>query len=132
MHARAKPSHRWIVWMTALVFLMAALAPTVSRWMSATSPIPLALQEVCVSRGVGPSVIVHKPHPAGAPATLDHCPLCVLQGDQLGLPPAQLATLAVNTLTDEAPALFLHAPRTLSIWAAAQARAPPAAQTTRA
>lgn len=128
MHARRIPHQHWIVWVTALVVLMAALAPTVSRWLALALTGPLALQEVCVSRGVGPSVIMlkSKAAPAGNHVLLDHCPLCVLQADHLGLPPTHLAVLPVSGLRDQAPALFLHAPRTLSIWAAAQARAPPA------
>lgn len=128
MHARRIPHQRWIIWVTALVVLMAALAPTVSRWLASTQTGPLALQEVCVSRGVGPSVIMLKAKgtPAGDHVLLDHCPLCVLQTDHLGLPPAPLALLPAPGLRDSVPALFLHAPRTLSVWAAAQARAPPA------
>lgn len=128
MHARRIPHQHWIAWVTTLVVLMAALAPTVSRWLAVTQTGPLALQEVCVSRGTGPSVIMlkSKAAPAGDHVPLDHCPLCVLQADHPGLPPAHLAVLPFNGLRDEAPALFLHAPRTLSIWAAAQARAPPA------
>ncbi len=128
MHAHRIPHQRWIVWVTALVVLMAALAPTVSRWLASTQTGPLTLQEVCVSRGAGPSVIMLKARgtPAGEHVLLDHCPLCMLQADHLGLPPTQQALLPASGLRDEVPALFLHAPRTLSIWAAAQARAPPA------
>lgn len=130
MQARHIAPHRWIIWMTAMVVLMAALAPTVSRWLASTQSGPLALQEVCVSRGAGPSVIMLKAKgtPAGEHVLLDHCPMCVLQADHLGLPPASLALLPISTASDEAPTLFLHAPRTLAVWAAAQARAPPAVQ----
>ncbi len=128
MHARRTPHQRWIIWVTALVVLMAALAPTVSRWLASTQTGPLALQEICVSRSAGPSVILLKAKtaPAGDHVLLDHCPLCVLQADQHGLPPTQQAMLPASSLRHEVPALFLHAPRTLAIWAAAQARAPPA------
>lgn len=128
MLARRTSHPRWIIWVTALVVLMAALAPSVSRWLASSSTGPLALQEVCASRDIGPSMIMlkYRAAPAGDHVLLDHCPLCVLQADHLGLPPAQLARLPAGGLRDKVPALFLHAPRPLAIWAAAQARAPPA------
>ncbi len=133
MISRASSHLRWMVWTTALVVLLSALAPAVSRWLAANqladhTAAPPA--EVCVSREGLPSIIVIKPHqeqPAHH-AWLDHCPLCVMQGDHAGLPPTQTAALRLNELQHEVPRLFLNAPRPMPIWAPAQARAPPVAQ----
>ncbi|MBI5925949.1 MAG: hypothetical protein HY836_10160 [Aquabacterium sp.] len=119
--------------MTAMVILLSAIAPAVSRWLATHhltqgSAVPSA--EVCVSREGLPSIIVIKPmqeQPAHH-AWLDHCPLCVMQGDHAGMPPAQMAALPLTGLQHEVPRLFLDAPGPMPIWAPAQARAPPVAQ----
>lgn len=121
--------------MTVMVVLLGALAPTVSRWVHASStlPVPLALLEVCMTREGGASRIGIPASQApadAAPASdilhLDHCPFCVLQGDGHGMPPANaLASVAARDVGDAVPALFLQAPRPLHAWAAAAPRGPP-------
>ena len=90
---------------------------------------------VCLFRFIDPGVLkdeVLKIKPVQKQpahhAWLDHCPLCVVQGDHAGLPPAQMAALPLTGLQHEVPRLFLDAPRPMPIWAPAQARAPPVAQ----
>lgn len=116
--------------MAALAILLAALAPTVSRWLATAHPAPLAMMEVCVSRAGAPSMLVLKPtsnQPSHA-LTMDQCPLCTMQADQAGLPPTYWAAPLAMGLSDTAPSLFLRAPHPLQVWAAALARAPPTAR----
>lgn len=70
--------------------------------------------------------------PGNAPATgdtellhlLEHCAWCNLHHTALA-PPPTVAPLQLAALQHGLTALFLHAPRPLPAWAAAQARAPP-------
>lgn len=76
-----------------------------------------------------PSTMKVKParNDSSLPMALDHCPLCVMHADALGLLPSNPATLGLNALSDALPSLFLRSPSTLHVWAAPLARAPPAA-----
>jgi hypothetical protein len=57
---------------------------------------------------------------------LDACAYCALAGDTPALPPAANAVMVELPAVGRAlPPLFLHAPRTLFAWHAAQPRAPP-------
>ncbi len=128
--------NRWTrsaTWLASLAILLAALAPTVSRWLAAAQgrhAVRWPTMEVCVSRPGAPSILVLKRAPDQAPpahAKLDHCPLCTLQADGLALPPAAAVAPQVGRLGDALPWLFLASPRPLHAWRTAQARAPPAA-----
>ncbi len=142
LHTLRHTHRTWLAWTAALLVLLGALAPTVSRWLHAGPSLPLALMEVCTTREGGPSLIVYRApdtmgrhatpdsevpaHPAHA-AHLDHCPFCLLQGEGHGLPPPTgMAVLAPAAPGTELPPLFLSAPRTLPAWAPSLARAPPA------
>jgi hypothetical protein len=138
LHAMRHRDQRWLARAIALIVLLGALAPTVSRWLhhgGAGAITPLALLEVCMTREGGPSTIVTKQvanTPLGernAPAGevhVDHCPFCLMHGDGHGMaPPSALAALPPSRLSHALPSLFLSAPRPLNAWATALARAPP-------
>lgn len=120
--------NRWIAWIASFAILLGALAPTVSRWLAASHQVALPMMEVCVSRVGAPSILVLKsiPGDSSTKMKMDHCPLCVMHADGLGLPPDRLDMPILNTLSDAMPPLFLNAPSPLHVWAAALARAPPA------
>jgi hypothetical protein len=117
----------WITWVASLAILLSALAPTVSRWLATSRAAFLPSMEVCVTREGLPSILVFKQAPDDSPGKMkmDHCPLCVLHADHLGLPPASLTMAHMVFPKGTVPALFLNAPTPLHVWATAQARAPP-------
>jgi len=119
--------NRSIAWIASVVILLGALAPTVSRWLANANGTPLALMEVCASRIGAPSILLLKsaPDDSSGKLKMDHCPLCVMHADALGLPPSRFDAPILNTLSDALPSLFLNAPHPLHVWAAALARAPP-------
>lgn len=125
LHRRAQRAIT--LWTAILAVLMAALAPTLSHAMGAT--MPASWTEICSSTGtrlvaVGESAI-QKSRMPGAIQHLEHCPYCSLHADAVLLPPSPPALALPLLLPGEVPAAFLHADRTLSVWASAQARAPP-------
>lgn len=121
---RAPRHRRFAVWLTLLVWLLATLAPGVSRaaahWRGDATP----WSEVCsAATGVQRQ---DSPTPAsGAAHALEHCKFCSLHGNDLGAPPASAVAAAAPASTAVVPALLLQAPRLLFAWAPAQSRAPP-------
>lgn len=126
--------------MAALVVLLGALAPTVSRWLNTSAGLPVALMEICVTRDSGASTLVLKaldvaayqkatgeaPESPSSGINIDHCPFCLIQGDGHGMaPPMATASLPWLPRRDHVPALFLHAPHPMPAWAPSLARAPP-------
>lgn len=111
-------------WVTLFTLVLALMAPTLSRAMAFVQGEVAPWGEVC---SVGDLTMdEHQGNPTVPVAhVLDHCPFCSLQGAATALPPAPLAVVAVSALSHALPALFLQAPRTLHVWSAAQARAPP-------
>jgi hypothetical protein len=130
MRSRSLP-HRWMAWIALWAILLAALAPTVSRYLAATAPRLAAVQmEICVTRPGSPSVVLSTSR-SEQPAdhqVMDHCPLCLMHTDQPGLPPASTTLALASGLSHVVPSLFLHAPAPLHAWATAHARAPPVSQ----
>ncbi|MBB4843016.1 hypothetical protein HNP55_001535 [Paucibacter oligotrophus] len=121
-------------WIACFAMLWAALAPSISHALqSGLNQGPgSGWTEVCTVTGA--KLVLLAPDGAasssGSPAeiqTLKHCPCCSLHSHELGLPPAppDQALLLLPQLGQALPALFLHAPRTLHVWASAQPRAPP-------
>ncbi len=105
---RRWPCCLWLRGLTLALFVLATLAPTVSRALARTQPP--ALQQVCSSAGLRP--LAEAASAAGQDAVadlatgflgmaaaadgraamplLDHCPLCLLVAERLGPPPAAL------------------------------------------
>ena len=122
------PVKRAIVsWIAILAVLMASLAPTISHAVGTSSPTSWA--DICTSTGAKRVSVdgdaAGKSSIPGAAHLLEHCPSCSLHADTLGMPPAPAATITVVLMPAEVPAAFLHAERTLDVWASAQPRAPP-------
>ena len=124
---------RKLVWMAASAILLASLAPTLSTWAHANSPAGQAWMEICSASAItkvaanGVLGDARKPDaPPGEHAQKAHCPFCLLQAHHMGLPPAEPKPFIRGDLAMNLPELFLQAPQPLFVWAAAQARAPPA------
>lgn len=63
--------------------------------------------------------------PAEKTLHFEHCPFCFSHGGTFGLPPTAAFAFPVASSFQAFPPLFYQSPRPLSIWAAAQSRAPP-------
>lgn len=117
--------HRRIsAWVTLLALVLATLAPGVARAVAFAQGDALALAEVCSAYAKAPG---GDERGRDGAQPLKHCPYCALHADTLALPPLQAQPLAAPHLSHAVPAAWLHAPRPLFAWAAAQARAPPLA-----
>lgn len=120
-------TRRFAAWLATFAILLAALAPAVSHAMTAVRG-GASWVEVCTATGPALVKVAGEQAPVkdSAPSHVDHCPFCSTHAGAAGLPPAA-AALPVATGAHALPELFLRAPRPLFVWAAAQARAPPAA-----
>jgi hypothetical protein len=115
-------------WFALIAIFALALVPTVSRWLAAEQG-GSAWAEICTPQGMKSLLAAasgdEQPVPAKvAGIHLDHCALCGLAA-QGAAPPTHVDTVALVPMLAERPTLFLHAPRPLFAWAAAQPRAPP-------
>lgn len=108
--------------MMLVTLVMASLVPSLSRAAAFVQGDTAPWSVVCAAPATGAD-------PAAAPAEarhlLEHCPLCVLQADGLGLPPDLQPRAEPIVLGHVVPKLFLRAPRPLHAWSSAQPRAPP-------
>ena len=81
---------RWLVWLTAWVIALSALAPTISRALAHAGSVQWV--QVCTSEGIRWIALSDADNgadsgEAGKSALhLDHCPLCVLMGERLAPP----------------------------------------------
>lgn len=108
---RRKP---WLTWMILWAFMLAALAPAVSRTLAATASSPVAWVEICSPDGIqwaDPATgdADARQEPPGDGTELDRCPLCVLMGERLAGPPASIAIPSATLSATVAP-LALRAP----------------------
>ena len=94
-----------------------ALAPTVLHALDAQKAFN-PWSEVCSAADSGEQ-------PRSATMLLEHCALCVVAANAVGMPPARVAALPVPDGVAWLAALFLDAPRPLFAWRPPQARAPP-------
>ncbi|MBI3370083.1 MAG: DUF2946 family protein [Burkholderiales bacterium] len=117
------PRHRRLAtWLTLLVWLLATLAPGVSRaaahWRGDATP----WSEICSVS----SVQRQDQAPASDAAhQLEHCKFCSLQHADLAAPPAAIEMALAAASAIAVPRLLLQAPRLLFAWGPAQSRAPP-------
>ncbi len=131
---------RLLAWIAAFAMLLGALAPAISRAMSAGEGGRYWL-EVCSASGEhwialsaeeARDLLDHAGGPlqeegSGKVSALDHCPYCSSHFATADLPPSSLPPFAVPMGPDAKPKLFFVAARPLFAWAAVQPRAPPAA-----
>lgn len=115
-------SRRRLAWVLLCALVVAALAPGVARALAFVQGQSAPWSVVCTT----PADV---PTPSGHDTAhlMEHCAWCSLHADTLALPPAAGLALQHPALRHAVPALFLHAPRPLPAWRAAQARAPPTA-----
>lgn len=122
-----RPARRTtIAWIASLAVLLASFAPLLAHALGGSTPT--AWTEICTSLGTQ-RVALDAPHEQGSPKApahlLEHCPFCGLHVDVLGVPPAGPVLHEPRVCGTLVPPAFLHAPRTPSVWASAQPRAPP-------
>ena len=98
-----------------------ALAPSISHALSA-SQAANPFTEIC---SAAPGSDAPSRDGGSAAMHLEHCALCCIAAQPLGMPPAPVALPAVPEGADYVAARFLDASHTLYAWTAAQARAPP-------
>ena len=127
MRLRSRPQ-RFSTWLAILAVLWMAFAPLASQALGAEQS--QAWIEICGANGAkwvkanaANAGAPEQPQPGAHP--LDHCPYCSLHASAMGMPPAALAPLALS-VSQEMPAAFMAAPRTLHAWRSAQPRGPPA------
>ncbi|HOB94852.1 MAG TPA: DUF2946 domain-containing protein [Aquabacterium sp.] len=101
--------------------VVAALAPGLARALAFAQGQVAPWSVVCSAPGDTPGTTDHD-----AAHLMEHCAWCGGHAGTLAPPPVAGAVLQHPALRHAVPALFLHAPRPLPAWAAAQARAPPA------
>lgn len=111
---------RACTWIAILAIFGLALAPTISRAMSAGGGAPWSA--ICSTAGTPAAPDDGASGHAGH--VLDHCALCAVAAAPMGLPPAA-AVLVLPDLAEHVAELFGLAPRPLFAWAAAQPRGPP-------
>lgn len=117
--------------LAAVVLLLAALAPGVSRAL-AFAQGSIAPWSVLCSGAMAMSMASPGADDNGSSELnrhlLEHCTLCHLAGDAPPPPPAQAPVAGPLALgRDGLPPLALRAPRPLHAWAAPPAQGPPAA-----
>ncbi len=108
--------------MLLVTLVMAALVPTLSRAAALVQGDTAPWSVVCAAPAAGAGLAAA---PAETRHLLEHCPLCMLQADGLGLSPHVRPLVAPVAPGHSVPWLFLRAPRPLHAWSSAQARAPP-------
>jgi hypothetical protein len=113
---------RRFAWVLLCALVVAALAPGVARAMAFAQGQFAPWSVLCSAPADAPAAPGH-----ASVHLMEHCAWCSLQAPHLAPPPAAAVALPQPALRHALPALFLHAPRPLPAWAAAQARAPPAA-----
>jgi len=98
-----------------------ALAPSVSHALSGDrSANPFT--EICTASAAGTAPADSSGHAA---MRMEHCALCCLSAQPMGMPPAPVTVLPVPEGRAFVTTRFLEASRTLFAWTTAQARAPP-------
>jgi hypothetical protein len=124
-------------WIASLAILLAALAPSVSKWVLASRMGSAVNAEWCAPSKLGlagpagkvlASAVSQGDSKGSLPGAHAHedCPLCLVHAHGMGLPPRHEPWMAVITGAQPVPRLFLHAPRPLFAWSPLSARAPPA------
>lgn len=106
------------LWIAMLAVLFAALAPTVSHALAASTSS--VLSEMCSVDG--PT----KKAPSNTMHGMEHCPYCATHGGAPALEPPALSGFAVIGGHDFYPPLFYTAPQPLHTWSVASPRGPPA------
>ena len=126
-----RTQHRVTAWLAALAVLWGALLPVLSHAVVANQAVGNGWVEVCTATGMAwvNSTDGQATPESGSPARttgMSGCDWCATHSPLTGLPAVSLPAVAPFVFGVDVPAAFLHAPRPLFVWAAAQSRAPPA------
>lgn len=122
--------HRFTAWLAAWAVLWGAWLPVLSHAAVAHQPVGNGWVEVCTATGMAwvnsadNGATPDTDHPASG-MKVAGCDWCATHNTLTGLPAAAQPPAVPLVFGPEAPAAFLHAPRPLFVWAAAQSRAPP-------
>jgi Protein of unknown function (DUF2946) len=108
---------RLFTWVALFAMLGLAIAPSVSHALSAQQASN-PWTEICSTSNPGEQ-------PRSAAMLLEHCAMCVVVAQAIGMPPAPVTALPAPEGAAYVAALFLEASRPLFAWRPPQARAPP-------
>ncbi len=120
--------HRLWARIALFAVLLAALAPTISHAVAASSDAKTPWVQVCDGMNVKWVQVdaEGKPiSPSQAASHFDHCPFCLNHGGEIGVLQNSLPLFALRIERESFPDRFYQSPRPLFIWATAQPRAPP-------
>lgn len=129
MFALSRPHRIWTAWLLAAVMLVAAFAPVLAQASQVRRGADLSLSPVCVGGmlkwvDVATGEIKNGQSDPSLGEHLERCPFCTGHSTA-PLPPGDIRHDFSSSVSHEAPALFLHAPRPLFAWLRAPSRAPP-------
>lgn len=119
-------TRRFAAWIACLAMLFAALAPSVSHAMSATSGD--AWTEVCSAAGI---TMIKVPPGQGDPRDADHashiehCAFCATHPTDVAPIPGKAGHTPVMSVRDTYPRLYYQSSSPLAAWTHALSRAPP-------
>ncbi|MGB4060619.1 MAG: DUF2946 family protein [Burkholderiaceae bacterium] len=129
-------AHRQLTaWLAALALLLGSLLPVLSHAVVRAPADGQGWVEVCTVSGMAwvkdaaqaaDDVASGAHTPLGSKPSLDPCGWCATHSPMVGLSAVAQPLFAPLVFGPDTPPAFLHAPRPLFVWAAAQSRAPPA------
>jgi hypothetical protein len=127
---RLSTINRCTRWSTLVALVLATLVPSLAHALRHARGEALPFGEICTSTGTMRVIALNSNDSDGAPASsqahaFEQCLTCALHHGASAPPPALPSVASVQTAAPALPALFLHAPRPLFVWSAAQPRAPP-------
>lgn len=120
-----RTARSFTAWIALLAVLLGALAPALSHALSRADGEKRLIQ-VCTVAGMKMVAVDDSRDKGDAhvfPA--ERCAFCATHCDVPALPAMPSAPFALKARSDHLPPLYLHSPRPLFAWAAAQPRAPP-------
>ncbi len=124
---------RFIAWLAAWAVLCAGLLPLVSHAVVPHLTTGVGMVEVCTVTGMswvkldqtGATESTPWSEDPGSAMTMGSCDWCASHVVYLGVSSAPPGDVLALALPGAVPAAWLHAPRLLFAWVAAQPRAPP-------
>ncbi len=120
--------HRVFARIALFAVLLAALAPTISHAVAASSGEKTPWVQICDGVNIKWMQVDAdgKPIPRSQAAShFDHCPFCLNHAGEIGVMQNPLLLFALRIERESYPDRFYQSPRPLFIWASAQSRAPP-------
>ena len=117
------------IWLALMAVLFAALAPSISHALAASSSsaTPSVLLQICTADGLQavPDEDAEQRPIAPVVHAFEHCPYCFNHAGSFALLPTSDLPLAIPGVHAVFPPLFYSAPRTLFVWSSGNPRGPP-------